>query len=164
MADRPRPECCVRVRGMPHRWRVTATRQRSARRAARKTSTARRWQPPLLGWRAVRYMTHRCRRRGRQSAADLRRWAGGRRGSGGNDARSDGPAQWRLPKTLLSENACRQLTPQLSCKHSTTIATKSHPKSACLLQRLLGRRRRSLNSERIYRAPVNKTSMRSFAP
>jgi hypothetical protein len=29
------------------------------------------------------------------------------------------------------------LTPWFSCKHTTTIAAKPHPKSACLLQRLL---------------------------
>jgi hypothetical protein len=33
------------------------------------------------------------------------------------------------------------LTPKFSCKHTTTIAAKPHPKSACLLQRLLDRRR-----------------------
>ena len=30
------------------------------------------------------------------------------------------------------------LTPKFSCKHTTTIAAKPHPKSACLLQRSLG--------------------------
>jgi hypothetical protein len=30
------------------------------------------------------------------------------------------------------------LTPQFSCKHTTTIAAKPHPKSACQLQRSLG--------------------------
>jgi hypothetical protein len=32
---------------------------------------------------------------------------------------------------------CR-LTPKFSCKHATTVAAKPHPKSACLLQRVLG--------------------------
>jgi hypothetical protein len=31
-----------------------------------------------------------------------------------------------------------RLTPQFSCKHTTTIAAKPHPKSACQLQRSLG--------------------------
>ena len=31
------------------------------------------------------------------------------------------------------------LTPKFSCKHTITIAAKPHPKSACLLQRSLGR-------------------------
>jgi hypothetical protein len=32
---------------------------------------------------------------------------------------------------------CCALTPQFSCKHTTTIAAKPHPKSACQLQRSL---------------------------
>ena len=37
-------------------------------------------------------------------------------------------------------------TPKLSCKHVTTIAAKPHPKSACLLQRSLGRLAHTLSN------------------
>ena len=87
IADRPRPERCVRVRRMAHRWRVTAKHRRSAHRAARRTSTARQCRRRTPDWRAARYMTRRCRRRDRRSAADLHRLEDGTRDSAGSGGR-----------------------------------------------------------------------------
>jgi hypothetical protein len=39
---------------------------------------------------------------------------------------------------LYEKDVSGRLTPWFSCKHSTTITAKPHPKSACLLQRSLG--------------------------
>jgi len=50
---------------------------------------------------------------------------------------------YHLAATFLSPLSPREsegyLTPEFSCKHSIPIAAKPHPKSACQLQRSLGR-------------------------
>jgi len=77
-ADPPRQERPGRVRGMPHRWPVTARRRLSARRAAGKRSTARQRRRRTPAWLAARYMTHRYGRQVRRSVADLHHLEGGR--------------------------------------------------------------------------------------